>query len=375
MLPSSAARRPVRKRVYALLVAFNLVIAIVIVLIAEGVLSFFAPTHWRNLTERKHCAFDPLLGWVNLPSMRVPNLYGPGLGLTTNARGFRGEHEIDDEIPPGKMRIVCSGDSFTLGSGVDDADTYPQQLEELDRRIETVNMGQGGYGVDQAYLWYERDATFAHDITVFAVITADLRRMRGSQFFGYPKPRLLLEGGSLVPSNMPLTNIEEQSSLKIVSFLDRHLNRSQLAWAGRALLGKTQESADGVLSEDDWLCFEAILADLDKLNRQRGSTLCIVYLPSSGRDYTGDETDRPRERIRRFCRDRQIIFSDVVADWKKLPTVADAERMISPMTGHYNADGNRFAAEAIYRGLKLHCLVAPALAGHVEQADFSGRLK
>src|SRR5579872_941799 len=115
MILSSPGRRPVRKRIYALFAAFNLVIAVLIVLIAEGVLSFFAPTHWRNLTERKHCEFDPLLGWVNLQSMNVPDLYGPGLGLTTNARGFRGEREIEDEIPMGKTRIVCSGDSFTLG--------------------------------------------------------------------------------------------------------------------------------------------------------------------------------------------------------------------------------------------------------------------
>ena len=125
---------------------------------------------------------------------------------------YEGRRETEEKVPPGKTRIVCSGDSFTLGYGVADTEAYPQQLESLDARLDVVNMGQGGYGVDQAYLWYERDATFEHDIQVFAFITADLRRMRSSQFFGYAKPLLKLEDGVLVPSNTPLSNVEHGAS-------------------------------------------------------------------------------------------------------------------------------------------------------------------
>ena len=42
--------------------------------------------------------------------------------------------------------------------GVGNDDVWCKLLESIDNRIETVNLGQGGYGVDQAYLWYKRNS-------------------------------------------------------------------------------------------------------------------------------------------------------------------------------------------------------------------------
>jgi hypothetical protein len=351
-----AVRRPVRKRIYVLFAAFSVGAALLVIVAAEALLSIFAPPRWRQLSERKHAEFDPVLGWVNQQSVDIPDAYGPGVRLTTNSRRFRGNRELDDGIPAGKTRIVCSGDSFTLGYGVGDAETYPRQLEALDPQFDVVNMGQGGYGVDQAYLWYKRDATFAHHVQVFGFITADLRRMRSSQFFGYAKPLLKVEDGVLRSSNTPLSNVEQGPSSNLGAFVQRTFNKSQIAWAGRALFGRTQESVDGVLSEDEWQCFEAIVMELDKLNEERHSALCVAYLPASVNDYTGIESDRPRERVRRFCEERGIGFVDVVESWKRLPSADDAARLISDATQHYSAAGNRFVARAIYRGLTANGL-------------------
>jgi len=351
MNASQTIRRPVRKRIYVLFAGFSFVVALLIVVAAEVLLGVFAPPRWRLLAERKHTEFDPLLGWVNAQSVDLPDGYAPGVSLKTNSRRFRGGRELDDRVPTGKKRIICSGDSFTLGFGVGDDDTYPQQLEGLAPRLEVVNMGQGGYGVDQSYLWYQRDATFEHDIQVFAFITHDLRRMRSAQFFGYAKPLLRVEDGLLHPVNTPLSNVELDSS-NLVAMLSRVFNKSQLARAGRSLLGKTQESADGVLSEDEWECFEAILTELDRLNKVRHSVLCVAYLPTNVSDYTGNDSDRPRERIRKFCERRLIHFLDLVASWKALPSVEDVAPLISEVTEHYSLAGNRHVASEIYRGLQ-----------------------
>jgi hypothetical protein len=91
-----------------------------------------------------------------------------------------------------------------LGFGVDDDHSWCKLLESLDQRLETVNMGQAGYGVDQAYLWYKRDAgTIRHHVHLFAPIVDDFRRMESGTFFGgYSKP--FLEEGSLVVKNVPV---------------------------------------------------------------------------------------------------------------------------------------------------------------------------
>lgn len=101
--------------------------------------------------------------------------------------------------------MICSGDSFTLGYGVRDDETWCHQLMQLDDRLETVNMGQGGYGFDQAYLWFRRDGVrLAHHVQVFAFISDDFRRMERVEFIGYAKPVLRVVGDSLRVDNVPV---------------------------------------------------------------------------------------------------------------------------------------------------------------------------
>ncbi len=98
----------------------------------------------RPVAERVHTDYDEELGWVNRPSVQIKDLYGPGRTLTINAQGFRATRDYPVEVPEGKVRILASGDSFTLGYGVGDADTWCAALERTDPRLEIVNMGQGG---------------------------------------------------------------------------------------------------------------------------------------------------------------------------------------------------------------------------------------
>src|SRR5688500_474604 len=141
-----------------------------------------------GVSERAHSAYDPELGWVSRPNVRLPNFYGKGRTFSTNASGFRSARDVSLDVPAGRVRVICSGDSFTMGYGVGDAQTWCHRLQAIDTRLETVNMGMGGYGVDQSYLWYRRDGiTLDHDIHVFAFITSDFHRMQSTRFLGYAK--------------------------------------------------------------------------------------------------------------------------------------------------------------------------------------------
>jgi hypothetical protein len=299
----------------------------------------------------KYTRFDPLVGWVSESRIEVADVYGPGIGVTTNSRGLRGRRELADQVPPGKTRIVCLGDSFTFGYGVGDDDTYPQQLEALDPRLEVVNMGQGGYGVDQAYLWYQRDATFDHDILILALITDDLRRLTLSDFSGYPKPLLKLDGGILRAVNTPLTQPIERGPVEQSSELQRILSKLRLFQA----LGGTSYSrnkSEVALSESDWRVFEALLADLGETARKRRARLCVAYLPTSVIDYSSPRSDPHRGRIARFCAARGVPYIDVLEAYRKLATADDAAALISDAWKHCNKAGNLFVAETIYRQLR-----------------------
>jgi len=88
-----------------------------------------------------------------------------------NARGFRGP-EVLKEKPAGVFRVLGLGDSFTLGRGVREEDTYLRQLERLLNRsgqgkFEVLNFGVEGYNTpDEAALLEGRGLEYQPDLVL-----------------------------------------------------------------------------------------------------------------------------------------------------------------------------------------------------------------
>jgi lysophospholipase L1-like esterase len=86
----------------------------------------------------------------DLPFHHFPGKTGTyyGVKIETNSMGFR-DTECAVEKPNGKTRIIALGDSFTLGWGVEFAETFSQRLEHLLAErgypVEVINMGVGNY--------------------------------------------------------------------------------------------------------------------------------------------------------------------------------------------------------------------------------------
>jgi hypothetical protein len=121
-----------------------LVAAAALLFTVEGLASirmaFRAPGD-MPLKERAHTEFDRDLGWINERNAHALDLYGPGRHLTTNSERFRSRRDFTRSIPKGTVRAICTGDSFTLGYGVGDADPWCELLSRRDARLETINMG------------------------------------------------------------------------------------------------------------------------------------------------------------------------------------------------------------------------------------------
>jgi hypothetical protein len=150
------------RKVFVIIV-INLIVMTILFFIIEGLSSSILvakEAFWGSLVaERRHTKYDEELGWVNLPDIYIKDMYGPGKFFRTNSQLFRNSKNFSTDIPSDKVRIICSGDSFTMGYGVDNDNTWCQLLVSINDRIESINMGQGGYGVDQSYLWYKRIST------------------------------------------------------------------------------------------------------------------------------------------------------------------------------------------------------------------------
>jgi len=361
-----------RRTSYSRLIIGNLLVLLLIFVLFEGAASFLLVSHnivkTRPIAERLHTEYDPELGWVNKPNVDLPDMYGPGIFVRINNQRFRADHDFDDNVPSGKLRIICSGDSFTFGYGVNNDCTWCQFLTTLDSRLETINMGQGGYGVDQAYLWYKRDGLkFQHQIHLLAFITLDFERMQSTEFLGYGKPVIDVDNGTLVIKNVPVPNnayrlpwltttsqnvTRNLKGLRSVELLNRLLMR----------IGVGRETASPPVNKDveqkTRLVLHKIFEDLKTRDAEQSRQLVLVYLPDP-RDLNGDGPTDWIKFIEKESHELSIPFINVLDTFRGLRNTEAEEMFIRrgptaypAADGHLNNHGNRLVAETIYTALK-----------------------
>lgn len=89
----------------------------------------------------------PTRGWTVAPNAHQTV---DGFTYTTNERGYRSLRPYTPD--PAKYTVLAIGDSFTFGIDTNDAETWPYLLQAKDSRLNVINLGVGGYGIDQMYL-------------------------------------------------------------------------------------------------------------------------------------------------------------------------------------------------------------------------------
>jgi len=312
--------------------------------------------------EEVHTEYDDLLGWVNIPNTYVEDMYADDVYLKINSQGFRNNKDFGVEVPEGKKRIICSGDSMTLGYGVDNDNTWCQWINRIDEDFETVNMGQGGYGVDQAYLWYKRDGiNLDHDVQIFAFITRDFDRMKSDNFHGYPKPVLSFENSRIEVGNIPVP--------KDISFLPFLIRENSNAIKGlrtfklaqgvsKIIFGHEQAFVDSRIGEYGELVL-AVFGELNELNKQKGSRLILLYLPMPADFDNVEISNEWRNYIQTAAEKNGWLYIDLIQEFNKLSPrlrenmfIREGEIDYPGATGHFNEKGNEYVAGLLYQKIK-----------------------
>ncbi len=326
-------------------------VTILLVLSLEGGANLWAK--WQvaaqppAVREALHCEYDPELGWRHIANKHVPDLYGVGLGLRTNGQHMRGARDLNFKDTEGKYRILCLGDSYTMGYGVADDETYPAFLAQQHASVETVNMGLGGYGIDQCYLWHQRDGRkFDVDVLLFAFITGDFFRMNpDGNVADIPKPILDLVDGNPVAMNIPVMNILEPG---FGTKLTRLWQTSALAGLLPTTLAAPAMSSAAVGQERFAPIALRIFEILRDQSRQRGQVFVLALLPVEG------EVHQARLEIidgwlRPALEQRGIAFLDLRPAFQALLKSELAEHFT---VGHYSKRGNLVAARALIDGIR-----------------------
>ncbi|RJF76882.1 hypothetical protein D3877_28815 [Azospirillum cavernae] len=139
-------------------------------------------------------AHDPVVGW----RLRDHHHSEDG-AFTTGDHGVR----LTGTGPPSQGGIMIVGDSFTVGPGLADGETWPAHLERrLGRPV--INGSCGGYGVDQIVLRAEHlAALYRPAAIVLAVLDHDILR-NGFARFGSPKPWFVPDADGLRLEGVPI---------------------------------------------------------------------------------------------------------------------------------------------------------------------------
>jgi ribosomal protein L39E len=289
--------------------------------------------------------YDEMLGWTGRPGVYIPDLYGKDRYVRTNQTGFRNESETGKNVPEGKLRVICAGDSFTYGQGVANHHTWCHHLSEIDGRLDTVNMGQPGYGVDQIFLRYSRDGiVLDHSILIFAFVRGDLDRMAGRSKNGYGKPVLKLDNGELVVDNVPVPHLRwsvsrvlERADLRSIDIARRALARLFPRSAG----GATNVERLGPVAAE-------VFRTIKQLTGKKNVVPVFIYLPTE-QDLRSDP--EWRHWVAATMDKLELPFIDLTPHLRATSAAQAGSFFIPPSRpdkGHYTESGNEWVAKVLY---------------------------
>lgn len=307
--------------------------------------------------------YDEDLGWTSVPNSYSKHFFGPGKYVRTNSQGFRNEADTTPVAAAGKVRVVCSGGAYTYGLGVANDRTWCHRLSELDSRFEPINLGQPGYGIDQAYLRYLKDGRgLNHAVHVFAFVSGSFNRIATEQQRNYGKPVLDLVGDELVAGNVPVPRLRwtisraaERADFRSIDFARRVLAR---------LSSEAFEMPDANRVKP---VAARVFASIQQADTENGIKSVFVFLPTR-KDIDKDRTWRTWVTSTMY--ESSLPFVDLTPDLRSIPVSESATFFIDDGTsgaGHYSEAGNEWAATALYRRMienpRIMTLLDPVVAG------------
>jgi len=321
--------------------------------------------------------YDDLMGWTIGPNRRSAN------GLYYSSwEGIRAPREgVSFARSTKKIRIALVGDSFSFGYDVAYEDSWGYLLEKaLGHEFEVLNFGVGMYGIDQAYLRYEKDVRqWKPNVVIFGLISDDVERtMRLYHIIGpYPafdlpfsKPRMILHEGNLKKLNVPpitpqdlflrasvseLPFVQYDPDYKASHWQSSFLHKSYLARAMMTIFPAWEagvpENTDSALVSVN----ASILKAFVKSAVSEGTIPMLVYFPEKA-DFTGEPNALPIGK--KVLQEANITYTDTTPCL--MPLKPD-ERFVTKRS-HYSAQGNARVAQCLTN------VVSEALAAPIATA-------
>lgn len=280
-------------------------------------------------------------------SLIHPANHEPPFYISTNSMGLRSNQEITFSLPENTKRIVCLGDSYTFGFGVEDNETYPFYLQErlnegthgAGWRYQVINAGfASGVATDAQYLYLKKKGVkFSPEIVTLGFCIAN-------DFIDMSKNKWV-HG-----KDGKLEKIFNPESRKIPDFI----KRTAIYVALKTLLlekriePKNVEPINVGMMERAKFLFKEIKA----LGNEKGFKFILIMIPPI-KLLNNNSADGYDERIKEltfFCQQNEIPYID-------LSTELNTSH-IFPGKVHFNKKGNIKVADNIARHVRNQNIIS-----------------
>jgi hypothetical protein len=319
----------------------------------------------RSANALSYVVYDDLMGWTLGRNTKRTNR---NVLYWSSAEGIRAPSEgVTFSNAKGKKRIALVGDSYTYGEDVKYEDTWGFLLESEFREVQVLNFGVSGYGVDQAYLRYEKDArAWNPQIVIIGLIDHDLERTMNvypwisylTWMVPFSKPRFILRDGEIIRLNAPPLEpdaIFSRKSITDLPFLeyDRGYIRRDwehrlyhVSYLARLFASKfsrwTKEHPD-VSNEALVSVNESILKAFVHSAEQAGTIPIVVYFPYKAELERADRGEPNLPLAKHVLHQAGIPYTDTTSCLLELNA---ADRFL-PEGGHYTAQGHAAVAKCL----------------------------
>lgn len=302
--------------------------------------------------------YDPLLGYVLKSNTQS------GTGTNTYTFGDYGVRMNSSEIKPlPKNAVLAVGDSFTSGSEVWDAETWPAYLERF-LGVPVINAGAGGWGADQITLRAESlIPVLSPSLVIVDFLVDDIERAEYEFHGGVNKPYFLVKDGELIHMNYPVPPYRgtrhEMGRLRsvlgysyLVSWVMDRIGQGEWWWRNWSNFYKKVDNDGAEVS-----CL--LLERLKKQTDAHGIPLVLV-IQYGAPHLKGWSEPSDHEKTVRDCAEKLGIT--VVDFWEPLKQIYDSDpRRICALyvnqddrcevLGHMSPEGNELTARLIAEAL------------------------
>lgn len=318
--------------------------------------------HWKH--HRRLAAFTHEL-WLPQPgrpeeifSLR-PNVQGVAYmprkeenawRYATNRDGFRGRPLTPKR--PGTVRILCLGDSYTFGWGVDEnEEPYPRIIERVlnqdagTTRVEALNLGIPGYNTRMENALLQRIAgQYEPDIVVAAYV------MNDTEPPGYEVP---------VPPQVRYRYCHSWLMAQVVKTVNQWLGRE--AFATHENVYDVNYMNAFTINRRKSLEVREALESMSRFCRERNIRLDLCILPDFSKDMNATYRWRAiHQQIGEWARELAIPAIDLFAEFEGRP----GEEYQLEGDWHPNAQAHRRIGERLARHLQeLKFIAAPNKGG------------